>query len=69
MKHTALDAVGLGFETHLLVEACRGVDLQPGDAGRPSTEMRAPGGVSRGGLAMKNPREVADDQDRRSGLP
>ena len=43
VKHTALDAVSLGLETHLIVEACRGVDLQPGDTARAIAEMRAHG--------------------------
>ena len=31
VKFTALDAVELGFETCLLEDACRGVELHPGD--------------------------------------
>ncbi len=44
VKHTALDAVSLGFPTHLLAAACRGVDLQHGDSQRAIDEMRQ-GGV------------------------
>ena len=44
VKHTALDAVSLGFPTHLLAAACRGVDLQHGDSQRAIEEMRQ-GGV------------------------
>jgi nicotinamidase/pyrazinamidase len=40
VKHTALDAVSLGFQTHLVAAACRGVDLQPGDSRRAIDEMR-----------------------------
>ncbi|MCX8157868.1 MAG: bifunctional nicotinamidase/pyrazinamidase [Verrucomicrobiae bacterium] len=43
VKYTALDAVRLGFETHLLLPACRGVNLQPGDVERAVEEMRAAG--------------------------
>ena len=34
VKFTALDAVDLGFSTHLVLDGCRGVDLNPGDAAR-----------------------------------
>ena len=43
VKFTALDARSLGFETHLIEDACRGVDLTPGDVDRAVEEMRAPG--------------------------
>lgn len=43
VKYTALDAVRLGFETHLFLPACRGVNLQPGDVERAVEEMRAAG--------------------------
>jgi nicotinamidase/pyrazinamidase len=43
VKATALDAVGLGFKTWLIEDACRGVNLSPGDAERAIEEMRAAG--------------------------
>ncbi len=43
MKATALDAAGLGFHTHLIEDACRGVELHPGDVARAIAEMRAAG--------------------------
>jgi nicotinamidase/pyrazinamidase len=43
VKFTALDAVKLGFRTHLIVDACRGVNLQAGDIDRAVEEMRAAG--------------------------
>jgi nicotinamidase/pyrazinamidase len=43
VKATALDAVSLGFATRLIEDACRGVDLQPGDIARAIAEMRAAG--------------------------
>jgi len=43
VKFTALDAVKLGFRTHLIADACRGVNLQPGDVDRAIAEMRAAG--------------------------
>ncbi len=43
VKFTALDARSLGFRTHLVEDACRGVDLTPGDVDRAVEEMRATG--------------------------
>lgn len=43
VKFTALDARSLGFEAHLIEDACRGVDLSPGDVARAVEEMRAAG--------------------------
>ncbi len=43
VKFTALDALKLGFETNLVLEGCRGVDLTPGDSDRAVDEMRAAG--------------------------
>lgn len=43
VKFTALDARHLGFETAVLVHACRGVELHRGDCERAVAEMRAAG--------------------------
>ena len=43
VKFTALDAVDLGFTTHLLVEGSRGVNLQEGDVDKAIEEMRSKG--------------------------
>jgi nicotinamidase/pyrazinamidase len=43
VKATALDAVALGFKTHLLEDGCRGVELQAGDVQRAINEMREQG--------------------------
>ena len=43
VKFTALDAVGLGFRTHLIEDACRGVELNPGDVDAAVDAMRAKG--------------------------
>ena len=40
---SARDAVELGFVTHVITDACRGVDLQPGDIDRAFDEMRSIG--------------------------
>ena len=43
VKETALDAVRLGFDTVVLAELVRAVDLQPGDGQRALAAMRAAG--------------------------
>lgn len=43
VKFTALDARQLGFDTFLIEDACRGVELQPGDVRRAVEEMQAVG--------------------------
>jgi nicotinamidase/pyrazinamidase len=43
VKATALDAVRLGFETGVLMDGVRAVDLTPGDGDRALEEMRAAG--------------------------
>ncbi len=43
VKFTALDGNRLGFNTHVIQDACRGVNLQPGDVDRALEEMRAAG--------------------------
>ena len=43
VKFTALDARRLGFQTHLIEEGCRGVELHPGDVARALADMRGAG--------------------------
>jgi nicotinamidase/pyrazinamidase len=43
VKFTALDARQLGFETFLILDACRGVELKPGDVAAAVNEMRDAG--------------------------
>jgi nicotinamidase/pyrazinamidase len=43
VKYTALDARRLGLKTWLVVDACRGVDLKPGDVQSAIAEMRDAG--------------------------
>jgi nicotinamidase/pyrazinamidase len=43
VKFTALDAVSLGFRTHLILDGCRGVNLEPDDAQRAVEAMKAAG--------------------------
>ena len=43
IKATALDARRLGFETHVLTDACAPVNLKPGDGARAIDELEAAG--------------------------
>jgi nicotinamidase/pyrazinamidase len=43
VKATALDGVGLGYQTAVLLDAIRAVDLEPGDGQRALDEMAAAG--------------------------
>jgi nicotinamidase/pyrazinamidase len=43
VKFTVLDALELGFKPHVIEDACRGVNLHPGDVQRAIDAMRAAG--------------------------
>ncbi len=43
VKYTALDCVKAGFKTTLHLEACRGLDVNPGDVDRVIAEMKRAG--------------------------
>jgi nicotinamidase/pyrazinamidase len=43
VKYTVLDALDLGYGTTVLADACRGVELRPGDVAEALREMRAAG--------------------------
>ena len=45
--HSALDAAELGFQTTVIADGCRGIDLRPGDIERAWERMRAVGRVVR----------------------
>ena len=45
VKYTALDSVKLGFKTIVLIDACRGVELNPGDVKEAIAEMKESGVV------------------------
>jgi len=40
VKYSALDARDLGLKTHVIIDACRGIDLRRGDVDRAIEEMR-----------------------------
>ena len=45
VRHTVLDALKAGFQVVVLTDACRGVNVKPGDADRALDEMRTAGAV------------------------
>jgi nicotinamidase/pyrazinamidase len=45
VRHTVLDGLKAGVAVVVLEDACRGVNVQPGDADRALSEMRAAGAI------------------------
>jgi nicotinamidase/pyrazinamidase len=45
VKYSALDARHIGLNTHVIVDGCRGIELEPGDIGRALDEMKRAGAV------------------------
>ena len=45
VKYSALDARQVGFNTYVIVDACRGIDLEPGDLDRALDEMKRAGTI------------------------
>lgn len=43
VKYTAVDAAELGFDTTVITDACRGVELEPGDIDEAFEEMKRAG--------------------------
>lgn len=43
VKFSALDAIECGFKVHVVEDACRGIDLHPGDVSNALDQMRAAG--------------------------
>jgi nicotinamidase/pyrazinamidase len=39
VKYSALDARQLGLNTHVILDGCRGIELEPGDIDRALDEM------------------------------
>ena len=58
VKFTALDALRLGFETTVVEDACRGVEVNAGDTARAVEEMRA------AGARIVGSRELLEDAGR-----
>ena len=57
VKFTALDALSLDFETHLIADGCRGVELHEGDIAQAISEMRD------AGIRITDSRTVLNGQD------
>lgn len=53
VKFSVLDALSLGFETYLITDACRGVNLVEGDVEKAFSEMEAQGAKLINSLAIK----------------
>ena len=45
VKYSALDARQLGFNTHVIVDGCRGICLEPGDLDHALDEMKRAGAI------------------------
>jgi nicotinamidase/pyrazinamidase len=45
VKYSTLDARHLGLNTYVIVDGCRGIELEPGDIGRALEEMKHAGAV------------------------
>jgi nicotinamidase/pyrazinamidase len=45
VKYSVLDARQLGLNTRVIVDGCRGIELEPGDIGRALDEMKRAGAV------------------------
>ena len=43
IKYSALDAVAVGFDVAVVLDGCRGVELEPGDSARALEELRVAG--------------------------
>lgn len=53
VKFTALDAIQLGLGTNLILDACRGVNLHPGDVEAAVAEMKSAGVIMSGSTDPK----------------
>jgi nicotinamidase/pyrazinamidase len=62
VKFTALDARMLGFETSVVVDACRGVEVNEGDTARAIEEMSAAGVHIKESRRVLEAPEVAKEQ-------
>ena len=45
VKYSALDARQLDLNTHVILDGCRGIELNPGDIDRALDEMKGVGAV------------------------
>ena len=45
VKYSALDARQLGLTTYVILDGCRGIELEPGDIARALDEMKRAGAI------------------------
>jgi len=45
VKYSALDARKLGLKTYVILDGCRGIELEPGDIARALDEMKRVGAI------------------------
>ena len=45
VKYSVLDARQLGLNTHVILDGCRGIELEPGDIDRALNEMKRAGAI------------------------
>jgi nicotinamidase/pyrazinamidase len=45
VKYTVLDSIKLEFTTYVILEGCRGIDMNPGDCKRAINEMKQAGAI------------------------
>ena len=45
VKYSTLDARELGLNTFVIIDGCRGIELEPGDIGRALDEMKCAGAI------------------------
>jgi nicotinamidase/pyrazinamidase len=61
VKYGALDARQLGLDTNVIVDGCRGIELEPGDINRALDEMKRAGAI----LLKSSDLEADDSGSRR----
>ncbi len=57
VKYSALDAQQLGFDAHVIVDACRGIELESGDLEKALNEMKEAGATLLQGRELLSGRE------------
>lgn len=61
VKYSVLDALQLGFRPYVIIDACRGVNLEPDDAEKAIQKMRMAGAVI---LSFKDLKELMDAEQK-----
>jgi nicotinamidase/pyrazinamidase len=61
VKYSTLDALQLGFHPYLIVDACRGVNLEPDDSEKALAVMREGGAIL---LSFKDLRGILEAEDK-----